>query len=102
MVQQALQDERMRGISVEDLATTITVLQKTIANVGRDAAGTPCLECYCTVAQVRMSRSISPATRSTRIGPAGPGSVSRSDEHIRRGGDGCFVDRQPDPMDHRV
>jgi hypothetical protein len=49
-----------------------------------------------------MSRSISPATRSTRIGPAGPGSVSRSDEHIRRGGDGCFVDRQPGPMDHRV
>jgi hypothetical protein len=26
---------------VEDFTTTITVLQKTIANVGRDAVGTP-------------------------------------------------------------
>jgi hypothetical protein len=87
---------------VEDFTTTITVLQKTIANVGCDAAGSSYLACYRTVAQVLMSRSISPATRSTGSGPAGPGSVSRSAEHIRRGGDGCLVDRQPDSMDHRV
>jgi hypothetical protein len=36
-VQEGLQAERMQGISVEDYATTITVLQKTIANVGGDA-----------------------------------------------------------------
>ena len=36
-IQQALQEERMKGISAEDFAATITVLQKTIANVGGDA-----------------------------------------------------------------
>jgi hypothetical protein len=36
-VGQALQDERMKGISAEDFANTLTVLQKTIANVGCDA-----------------------------------------------------------------
>lgn len=36
-VQTALQDERMEGITTEDFATTITVLQRTIANVGGDA-----------------------------------------------------------------
>lgn len=36
-IQQSLQEERMRGISAEDFATTITVLQKTITNVGGDA-----------------------------------------------------------------
>jgi hypothetical protein len=36
-VQKALQDERMVGITAEDFATTISVLQKTIANVGGDA-----------------------------------------------------------------
>jgi hypothetical protein len=36
-VQKALQDERMKGITAEDFATTIFVLQKTIANVGGDA-----------------------------------------------------------------
>lgn len=36
-LQQELQAERMVGISEEDFATTITVLQKTITNVGGDA-----------------------------------------------------------------
>jgi hypothetical protein len=36
-IQKALQDERMEGITAEDFATTISVLQKTIANVGGDA-----------------------------------------------------------------
>jgi hypothetical protein len=36
-VQKALQDERMKGITAADFATTISVLQKTIANVGGDA-----------------------------------------------------------------
>ncbi|KAA0025017.1 MarR family winged helix-turn-helix transcriptional regulator [Antrihabitans cavernicola] len=36
-VQRDLQDERMRGISEAEFATTITVLQRTIANVGGDA-----------------------------------------------------------------
>ncbi|PRY44726.1 hypothetical protein CLV43_102291 [Umezawaea tangerina] len=36
-VQKVLQDERMQGISVEDYETTITVLQRTIVNVGGDA-----------------------------------------------------------------
>jgi hypothetical protein len=36
-VQKALQDERMEGITAEDFVTTVTVLQKTIANVGGDA-----------------------------------------------------------------
>jgi len=36
-LQQALQAERMAGITAEDFATTITVLQKTIVNVGGDA-----------------------------------------------------------------
>ncbi|NUP26386.1 MAG: hypothetical protein HOQ44_06785 [Nocardia sp.] len=33
-VQQVLQDERMRGIGEDEYVTTITVLQRTIANVG--------------------------------------------------------------------
>ncbi len=36
-VQRALQRERMQGISSEEFATTITVLQKTIANLGAHA-----------------------------------------------------------------
>ena len=32
-----LQDERMQGISQDDFATTIRVLQRTIENVGGDA-----------------------------------------------------------------
>ncbi|GAA4407416.1 hypothetical protein GCM10023147_51420 [Tsukamurella soli] len=36
-VQAALQRERMQGISTEDFATTITVLQKTIDNLGGTA-----------------------------------------------------------------
>jgi hypothetical protein len=36
-VQKVLQAERMEGITVEDFTTTISVLQKTIANVGGDA-----------------------------------------------------------------
>lgn len=36
-VQKALHDERMQGISEEEYVTTITVLQRTIANVGGDA-----------------------------------------------------------------
>jgi hypothetical protein len=36
-VQAELQEERMRGITVEEFATTISVLQRTIANVGGDA-----------------------------------------------------------------
>lgn len=37
-VQESLHDERMNGISIEDFATTITVLQRTITNVGGDAS----------------------------------------------------------------
>ncbi|MGJ9424061.1 hypothetical protein [Aeromicrobium sp. CF3.5] len=36
-VQEALQVERMQGISDEEFATTIEVLQRMIANVGGDA-----------------------------------------------------------------
>lgn len=36
-VQKALQEERVQGITVEEYATTISVLQRTIANVGGDA-----------------------------------------------------------------
>jgi hypothetical protein len=36
-VQQMLQEERMQGISEEEFVTTITVLQRTIKNVGGDA-----------------------------------------------------------------
>ncbi|MDZ7911573.1 MAG: MarR family winged helix-turn-helix transcriptional regulator [Rhodococcus sp. (in: high G+C Gram-positive bacteria)] len=36
-VQQMLQEERMQGISEEEFVTTITVLQRTITNVGGDA-----------------------------------------------------------------
>jgi hypothetical protein len=36
-VQRSLHAERMRGISAEEFATTITVLQRTITNVGGDA-----------------------------------------------------------------
>ncbi|MDI9903177.1 hypothetical protein QM716_25300 [Rhodococcus sp. IEGM 1409] len=36
-VQQMLQEERMQGISEADFVTTITVLQRTIQNVGGDA-----------------------------------------------------------------
>ncbi|HWN31548.1 MAG TPA: hypothetical protein VNP03_02345 [Pseudonocardia sp.] len=36
-IQRALQEERMEGITAEDFATAISVLQKTIANVGGDA-----------------------------------------------------------------
>ena len=36
-VQKGLQEERMRGITVEEYATTISVLQRTIVNVGGDA-----------------------------------------------------------------
>jgi hypothetical protein len=36
-IQKALQDERMAGITEADFATTISVLQRTIANVGGDA-----------------------------------------------------------------
>ena len=36
-VQKGLQAERMQGVSVEDYATTITVLQKMITNVGGEA-----------------------------------------------------------------
>jgi DNA-binding MarR family transcriptional regulator len=36
-LQRALQAERMEGITEEDFATAIVVLQKTIANVGGDA-----------------------------------------------------------------
>ncbi len=35
--QEALQEERMRGITEEEFATTISVLQRTIVNVGGDA-----------------------------------------------------------------
>jgi hypothetical protein len=36
-VQKGLQAERMQGVTVEDYATTITVLQKMIVNVGGEA-----------------------------------------------------------------
>ncbi|MBY4014689.1 winged helix-turn-helix transcriptional regulator [Rhodococcus fascians] len=36
-IQRMLQDERMQGISQDDFATTIRVLQRTIENVGGDA-----------------------------------------------------------------
>lgn len=36
-VQRALQDERMQGISDDEFVTTITVLQRTIENVGGEA-----------------------------------------------------------------
>jgi hypothetical protein len=36
-VQEALQAERMEGITAEEFATTISVLQRTIVNVGGDA-----------------------------------------------------------------
>ena len=36
-VQQMLQEERMQGITEEEFVTTITVLQRTIKNVGGDA-----------------------------------------------------------------
>lgn len=36
-VQQMLQEERMQGISEEEFVTTITVLQRTVKNVGGDA-----------------------------------------------------------------
>jgi hypothetical protein len=37
VLQQQLQDERMQGVSHEDFATTIRVLQRTITNVGGEA-----------------------------------------------------------------
>ncbi|MBY4404402.1 winged helix-turn-helix transcriptional regulator [Rhodococcus fascians] len=36
-IQRMLQDERMQGISQDDFATTIRVLQRTIENIGGDA-----------------------------------------------------------------
>lgn len=36
-VQRALQEERMRGIGEEEYITAITVLQRTVVNVGGDA-----------------------------------------------------------------